>query len=144
MTSPAAVPAREPTTRPTVAVGAIVVAAGTLLMVRRGHPPEAGRWSVPGGRVELGETLALALEREVREETGVDVRCGSFVGWVERISPAGHFVILDFEASPRGDRQPPQAGSDAAEVAWVPLDEVAGLALVSGLEDFLGRHRVIP
>ena len=144
MTSPAGVPAGEATTRPTVAVGAVVVLAGKLLMVRRGRPPEAGRWSVPGGRVELGETMALALEREVREETGVDVRCGSFVGWVERISPAGHFVILDFEASPRGDPEPPRAGGDAAEAAWVPLEDVGALALVSGLGAFLGRHGVIP
>jgi 8-oxo-dGTP diphosphatase len=145
---PVGSPATTPSPRPTVAVGAVVVSAGALLLVRRGRSPEAGRWSVPGGRVEGGETLAAALEREVREETGLDVRCGALVGWAERISDAGHFVILDFEAEPGAEPgaepAPPCAGSDAADAAWIPLDEVGTLALVSGLGAFLVAHGIIP
>jgi len=129
--------------RPQVAVGAVAVADGALLLVLRGHAPEAGRWSLPGGRVEAGESLAEALAREMLEETGLTARCGRFVGWVEQVSPDYHFVILDFEVDVEGDAV---AGGDAAEVAWVPLDAVGsggGLPLVSGLEDFLRQHQVL-
>ncbi len=129
---------------PERAVGAVVVEHAALLLVRRGHEPEAGSWSVPGGRVEHGETLAQAVEREVLEETGLTVRCGELVGWVERIDARHHFVILDFTASPVAD--PPwslSAGGDAADARWVPLPDVPGLGLVNGLEAFLRRHGVL-
>ena len=121
---------------PVVAVGGIAVVGGALLMVRRANPPEAGRWSVPGGRVEPGESVTAAVERELWEETGLRVRCGSLLGWAERRGHDHHFVILDFEVTTTGPRVP-VAGGDAAEVAWVPLAEVAGLALVEGLGEFL-------
>lgn len=127
--------------RPEIAVGAVAVDGGALLLVRRSQPPQAGRWSLPGGRVEFGETLAQALEREVREETGLSARCGQLVGWVERLDGAQHFVILDFTASIEAGSL--QAGSDASDVAWVPLAELSGVDLVDGLEDFLCRHGVL-
>lgn len=126
---------------PEVAVGAVAVDDGALLLVRRGRPPEAGRWSVPGGRVELGEALGAAVEREVREETGSEVGCGPFLGWAERIAPGHHFVILDFLVDVR--RRGTRPGGDAAEVAWVPLAEVPGVDLVTGLEEFLRSHDVL-
>jgi 8-oxo-dGTP diphosphatase len=126
--------------RPEVAVGAIAVRDGALLLVRRGRPPEAGRWSLPGGRLEAGETLRAAVEREVLEETGLEARCGELVGWVERMGPAHHFVILDFAVTVEPGR--PQAGGDAAEVAWVPLGELGRVELVSGLAEFLADHQV--
>lgn len=132
--------------RPEVAVGAVVTAGGALLLVRRGQEPEAGRWSLPGGRVERGEALASAVEREVLEETGVVVRCGAFVGWVERIAADHHFVILDFFASvttASAVDEPVAAGGDAAQASWVPLRDVRSLALVSGLEQFLADHGVL-
>jgi 8-oxo-dGTP diphosphatase len=135
------VSAASPPVGPEVAVGALAVDEGALLLVRRAQAPEAGRWSLPGGRVETGETLAQAVEREVREETGLRVRCGEFVGWVERIGADHHFVILDFAVTVV-DRLP-SPGSDAAEAAWVPLAELSGLSLVEGLEDFLRDHDVI-
>ncbi|MDQ1442818.1 MAG: 8-oxo-dGTP diphosphatase, partial [Acidimicrobiaceae bacterium] len=82
--------------RPEVCVGALAVADDQLLMIRRGHGPAGGRWSVPGGRVERGETLAEAVVRELAEETNLEAMCDQFVGWVERISDDHHYLILDF------------------------------------------------
>ena len=112
--------------------------------MRRGHGPAAGEWSVPGGRVEPGETLAEAVVRELAEETGIEGVCDRLVGWVERIGPASHYVILDFAVTVLVDPDiPPQAGGDAAEAAWVPLDEVAYLILVEGLAEFLHEHGIL-
>ena len=121
---------------PTVAVGAVATMGERLLLVRRGHPPEAGRWTLPGGKVEPSEPVTAAVVREVAEETGLEVRCGAFIGWAERISPTHHFVILDFAVTVVSDGAP-VAGEDATEVAWVAMDELANVELVSGLEDFL-------
>jgi mutator protein MutT len=131
------------TVRPEVCVGAIVVDDGRLLLVRRGHGPAAGWWSVPGGRVEPGETLAEAVVRELAEETGLEGVCERLVGWVERIGEDHHFVILDFAVTLLESRAP-VAGHDAAEAAWVPLGEVSEQRLVDGLAEFLHEHGVIP
>lgn len=131
------------TARPEVCVGAIVVDDGRLLLIRRGHGPAAGSWSVPGGRVEPGETLAEAVVRELAEETGLEGVCDRLVGWVERIGEDHHYVILDFAVTLLESRAP-VAGADAAEAAWVPLDAVADQALVDGLAEFLHEHGVIP
>lgn len=132
--------------RPELCVGAIALLDSNLLLIRRGHGPAAGEWSIPGGRVERGEVLAEAVVREVREETGLECVCGELVGWVERVAVDHHFVILDFEVTVLENAQP-TAGTDAAEAAWVPLDDVADLSLVEGLAEFLHDHgflRVIP
>jgi 8-oxo-dGTP diphosphatase len=130
--------------RPELCVGAVVVNDDALLMVRRGRGPAAGQWSVPGGRVVAGETMAEAVVREVAEETGVSVVCEQLVGWVERIDEEHHFVIFDFSANPLDalDTEP-RAGDDAAEAAWVPLSEVGDLDLVPGLAEFLAGNGVI-
>jgi ADP-ribose pyrophosphatase YjhB (NUDIX family) len=115
-------------------------------MVKRGHDPQAGLWSLPGGRVELGETLATALEREVLEETGLAVRCGGFAGFAEVITTEHHNVVLDFIVSLSGDAWPriPHASSDAAEARWVALGEMPELPLVDGLLEFLRTRRLVP
>ena len=130
---------------PEVCVGAIVVDDGRLLLVRRGRGAAVGAWSIPGGRVEPGETLAAAVERELAEETGLAGRCTRFVGWVERISDAYHFVILDFLVELVGPSSAAVAGDDASEVAWVALDELDAVdPLVPGLLEFLREHAVVP
>ena len=122
--------------RPEICVGAVAVRDGCVLLVRRGHRPALGRWSVPGGRVEWGETLADAVVREVAEETGLEVTCGELAGWVERIGADYHYVIADFWVTVRGDGVP-VAGDDAAEARWVSLSDLGALDLTSGLADFL-------
>ena len=132
------------TARPELCVGAIALHDGNLLLIRRGHGPAAGEWSLPGGRLEAGELVAEAVVRELREETGLEGVCGELVGWVERIDPAGahHFVILDFEVTVLDDAEP-TAGDDAAEAAWVPLDQVVDRRLTEGLAEFLHDQGVI-
>jgi 8-oxo-dGTP diphosphatase len=129
---------------PELCAGAVVVDGGRLLLVRRGRPPAAGQWSVPGGRVAPGERLRDAAVRELAEEAGVRGEAGDLVGWVERIGPDYHCVIFDFQVRLLDRAEAVEAGDDAAEVAWVPLDEVAGRDLVPGLADFLTSHGVIP
>jgi 8-oxo-dGTP diphosphatase len=131
------------TDRPELAVGAIVVEDGALLLVRRAQAPAAGRWSVPGGRVEHGEMLTDALVREVREETGLEVAPGELAGWVERVGEGHHFVILDFFARVASASNPPVPGDDVDRAEWVPLDQLENRTLVDGLADFLQRAGVL-
>ena len=124
---------------PEVAVGAVIVHDGRILLIRRAEPPSQGRWSVPGGRVLAGETLHEAVVREVTEETGLEVLVVDFLGWVERIDSETdtHFVILDFAAQPADPDLAPHAATDAADARWFDLDELDGLDLVDNLLDFL-------
>ncbi|MBO0693574.1 MAG: NUDIX domain-containing protein, partial [Acidimicrobiaceae bacterium] len=85
--------------RPELCVGAVATDADRLLMIRRGHAPSVGSWTLPGGRVEGGETMAEAVVRELREETGLDGVCGDLVGWVERFDEDYHFVVFDFRVT---------------------------------------------
>lgn len=128
---------------PVVAVGALVVHGDRLLLIRRGRPPSAGSWSVPGGRVEHGELLAEAVVRELREETGLEAVAGRLVGVVERFDDGEHFVVLDHEATVLDPTVAPVAGDDAAEVAWVELADVAEWPLIDGLAEFLHDHGYI-
>jgi len=127
---------------PELCVGAIAVDADRLLLIRRGHGPAAGQWSVPGGRVERDELLAEAVVRELWEETAVEGVCGELVGWVERFDEGLHYVILDFRVSVL-EATAPVAGDDAAEARWVPLSDVAELNLVDGLAEFLHEHGIL-
>ena len=127
---------------PELCVGAIAIDDERLLLVRRGRGPAKGSWSIPGGHVEVGETLAEAVLRELEEETGLDALCEELVGWAELIEPEYHFVILDFRVTVLSDR-PPRAGDDAAEARWVPLADVAEMSLVDGLAEFLHVHGIL-
>jgi 8-oxo-dGTP diphosphatase len=129
--------------RPELCVGAVVVDDGRLLLIRRGHGPAAGEWSIPGGRVEWGESLAEAVVRELAEETGLAGVCGELAGWVERVSDDNHFVIFDFWVGTLDGEIEPVAGDDAVEAAWVALSDVSGLRLVEGLAEFLHDHGVL-
>ncbi len=128
--------------RPEVCVGAVVVSDDRLLLIRRGRGPAQGEWSIPGGRVEWGETLAEAVLRELREETGLTGVCGELLGWVERMGDDHHFVILDFRVVALDDAQP-VAGDDAAEAAWVAQHELAEMRLVEGLAELLADNGII-
>jgi 8-oxo-dGTP diphosphatase len=122
---------------PELAVGGVAVSDDQLLLVRRGHGPAAGEWSVPGGRVEVGEPVEAAVVREVLEETGLDVVVDELLGWVERFDERQHFVILDFRVTVLDPDAPVRAGHDATEAAWVPIPDLGGYHLVTGLVDFL-------
>lgn len=129
-----------PLDRPVVGVGAVVIHEGRVLLVRRGKDPLRGRWVVPGGAVEAGETLEQAVVREVREETGVTVRPEGVLLVCDRIQSEGgalqyHYVIIDYRcAYLRGSAR---ADSDAQEVAWVAPSELAGYDLPEGVEDLV-------
>jgi len=128
---------------PELCAGAVVVCDGAILLIRRGSPPGQGLWSVPGGRVQRGETLAEAARRELREETGLDGEVGEAAGWTELIGRRRHYVVVDFWVAV-ASRFAPTAGTDAADAAWVPLEELGEWELVDGLAQFLADHRVLP
>lgn len=129
--------------RPELCVGAVVVDDDRLLLVCRGTEPQRGRWSVPGGRVEAGESMVAAVLRELREETGLEGICGPLVGWVERMGSDHHHVIADFRVEVLEDG-PVVPGTDVDEAAWVPFGSLAGIDLVDGLAVFLTDHDVVP
>jgi 8-oxo-dGTP diphosphatase len=124
-------------------VGAVVVHEGRLLVVRRGREPGRGMWSVPGGRVEAGETLTTACEREVREETGLDVRAGAVVGTVERDAPSGGVYVIDDLGCDLVGAPDSVAGDDADEVRWVTRGELEALPCVAGLLEALDDWQVL-
>lgn len=126
------------------AVGAVIRdGGGRLLLILRGRPPGAGRWSIPGGRVEPGESDAAALVREVREETGLVVQPGRLVGELEIPNPDRDVVyeVADYVATVVGGELLP--GDDAADAAWYDPAELADLPLTENLLDFLTRYGVV-
>ncbi len=118
-------------------VGAVVTdGQGRLLMIKRGHDPGAGLWSIPGGRIEPGETDAEALVREMFEETGLAVEVGRLIGSVQRPGPAGAVIdIRDYAATVTGGTLRP--GDDAADARWVDLPDIGSLEITEGLIEAL-------
>lgn len=136
---------REYPAAPVVAAAVVLLDGESVLLIRRGHPPALGQWSVPGGGVEPGETLAEAARRELHEETGLECEIGPIVEVVERITrdESGraryHYVIIDLLGTkPAGELNP---GSDAAEARFVPFGELAGMDLTAGLIPVIERAR---
>lgn len=120
---------------------AAIVHDGRILLIQRGHDPYKGRWGFPGGGVELGETVAEALRREVYEETGLQVAVGPFLALKDAIGRGNnddilyHYVILFFAAFVvAGDLR---AGDDAAQALWVPKESLNRHPLVPGAEEIM-------
>jgi ADP-ribose pyrophosphatase YjhB (NUDIX family) len=125
---------REYPDRPIVGVGAVIVDAQPgRVLVKRGAPPLLGEWSLPGGVVEVGETLRAAAEREAHEETGLVVEAGAVLEVLDRIIPGEqgraqyHYVLIDFLCRVTGGQL--RAGGDAADVAWSTEAELANFKL---------------
>jgi 8-oxo-dGTP diphosphatase len=118
-------------------VGAVIKDdRGRLLLIKRGHAPGAGLWSLPGGRIEPGETDAEALVREMREETGLVIEAGPLVGSVRRPAADGAVLdIRDYAATVTGGTLRP--GDDAADARWVDDSELARLPTTEGLVEAL-------
>jgi 8-oxo-dGTP diphosphatase len=124
---------REYPDRPIVGVGAVIIAERRVLLARRAQAPLMGRWSLPGGAVELGETLRQATEREALEETGLVIKAGEVLEVLDRIIPGKngrpqyHYVLVDFLCQPVAGEL--HAGGDVSEVAWADKDELAEFQL---------------
>jgi 8-oxo-dGTP diphosphatase len=140
--------AREYPDAPRVGVGAVILDGDRVLLVKRGQAPSLGKWSIPGGLVHLGESIADAVHREVLEECGVRIRILELCGVIDRVrhAPADgaadarvhyHYVIIDYLAAIESGE--PRAGSDAAEVRWVPIDAVETYDTTDGLADMVHR-----
>jgi 8-oxo-dGTP diphosphatase len=125
---------------PVCAVAAFIFDRERVLVIQRGKPPSEGLWSLPGGTLEAHETLAQAVAREVREETGLVVEVGPLTCVVERMGDGHHFVILDYLARPIGGTL--AAASDVRDARWVTDDELASLPHTEGLLDVLARARL--
>src|SRR5262245_5924007 len=120
---------REYPDRPIVGAGAVILHQGQVVLIKRGSPPLLGEWSLPGGAVELGETLRTATEREALEETGLTVKAGEVIEVLDRIvpgkdgAPQYHYVLVDFLCTVTGGEL--CAGGDAADAKWVAEDQLA-------------------
>jgi ADP-ribose pyrophosphatase YjhB (NUDIX family) len=120
--------AREYPSQPVVGVGAVVVRDGRALIIKRAHEPRKGEWSLPGGLLELGESLTDAVRREIKEETSLEIEVGPIIETFDRVHRDDegrvryHFVIVDFVCwSGEGDAV---AGSDADSVAWITSTQI--------------------
>src|SRR5712691_2514907 len=134
---------REYPDQPRVGVGTVVLDGDRVLLVKRGRQPAYGKWSIPGGLVDLGETTEAAARREVLEECGIAVRLIGVAGVVDRVirDESGriryHYVLVDYAAHPESHGI--CAGSDAAEVRWVPIAEIEKYDTTDGLVEMVRR-----
>lgn len=129
---------------PVLGVSVAVFREGKVLVARRGRGPGEGLWSLPGGRVEFGESLEAAALRELMEEVGVQARILDLAGTAEVIMPSAgrHFVVIAFAAEWLAGE--PTTGPEASEVAFVAPEAVEGLAATPGLAGVVARaHRVV-
>jgi len=117
---------------PVPTVGVVCLKGDLVLLIRRGQPPRLNQWSLPGGRLEWGETLEVAALRELKEETGVDAELLGLLDVVDGVFPARpggeitrHYVMIDYAARWTGGE--PEAGDDAADARFVTLDEAMAL-----------------
>ncbi len=133
---------REYPETPLIGVGAVIVDEDRVLLVKRGHPPLAGEWSIPGGVLEVGELLREAAVREAHEETGLTVAPTEILGVYDRVLREEgrvlyHYVLIDFLCRRvSGELNP---GSDAAEVRWFRREEIDGLNLAADTAEVIKK-----
>jgi len=131
--------------RPIVGVGAIIIENGRILLEKRKNDPGRGKWSIPGGLVELGESLEQTVMREVKEETGLVVAAPELIDVINQttLDESGkvkyHFVIVDYVVKLKGGTA--RAASDAAELEWVLIDEVEQKDLIRSFRGFFEKNR---
>ena len=130
---------------PIVGVGAVILDHGKLLLEKRGNEPAKGKWSIPGGVVELGETLEDAVIRETKEETCLDVEAPRLIDVVYQVDldeegrVKYHFVIVDYFVTVKDGQV--NAASDADELQWVPLEEVENYNLTASFRRFFQKNK---
>jgi len=136
---------REYPDRPLVGTGALILKDGKLLLVKRGAEPGFGKWSIPGGLVELGETVQEAMVREVKEEVGFDVEVVKLTDTVDTITldqngrVQYHFVVVNFLARIVGGEL--KTATDILEARWIPVEEVEKCDLTKSFRAFFEKHR---
>jgi 8-oxo-dGTP diphosphatase len=132
----------EPLSRPQIAVSAAIFRNGQILLVRRARSPAKGFYSLPGGRVEFGETLHAALHREVDEETSLKIEIVELAGWREVVpgpDGGGHYLIMSFAA--RWIANEPALNDELDDFKWLPPDVLGDLKLTGGLQEIIGSAR---
>jgi 8-oxo-dGTP diphosphatase len=133
--------------QPVVGIGALIVHKGKIVLIKRGNEPSKGKWTIPGGLVELGESLPLAVIRETLEETCLEVENPVLIDVVDNVDrdEAGkvkyHYVIIEYLVSVKGGKL--QAASDAEELQWVPFDEVESYNLTASFRFFFKQNREV-
>jgi len=131
--------------QPVVGVGAVIIKEGKIVLIKRGNEPSKGKWSIPGGHVELGENLKEAVIRETKEETCLDVDNPILIDVVENVDwdDLGkikyHYIIVDYLVHVKGGNI--EAASDAAELRWVPFGEVEAYNLTASFRLFFRDNR---
>ena len=138
---------REYPDYPRVGVGAVILHDDQVLLVRRGQSPSFGKWSLPGGLVEVGESIREAVQREIAEECGIKIRVVDVAGVIDRVvrDDAGrvryHYVLVDYLAYP--ESMDVVAGSDAGDAQWFEIERVAELDTTQGLLDMIRRAEAL-
>jgi len=136
---------REYPVRPLVGVGALILDDGKLLLIRRGAQPGQGKWSIPGGLVELGENVQDAMIRETKEEVGLDVEAVKLMDVFDSVTLDDqgriqyHFVVVNFLARIVGGTV--RTASDILEAKWVPVEEVERFTLTDSFRRFFEKHK---
>ena len=131
--------------QPVVGVGAVIIKDDKIVLIKRGTEPSKGKWSIPGGHVELGENLKEAVIRETKEETCLDVDNPILIDVVENVDLDEqskikyHYVIVDYLVHVKGGNI--EAASDAAELRWVPFSEVEAYNLTASFRLFFRNNR---
>jgi len=131
--------------QPVVGIGTVIIKEGKIALIKRGNEPRKGKWTIPGGLVELGENLEAAVIRETKEETFLEVENPTLMGVVDNVDldeqgkVKYHYVIIDYLVQVKTGTI--QAASDAAELRWVPFSEVEDYYLTTSFRAFFKQNR---